>query len=221
MKRVAQLIWLPFVLPKYFAFCSTLDSPTHSPEGVEATHGRGHGAAALPITGAAAPGAKDSWQLTPVPSSPLLHQRKGAKGAASIGAEVAASASASAPAGPTSASGAALLRPKPLPPQQFRLSVLTSSGSGGGVGNQLRSGSPPPSPLEALLRAPSPPHSMLLDPSDPSQTPLASFTLAGRSIVINPMHVYLVEIPVKFVTYFAVGFNAVAVCPALFHLLGL
>lgn len=62
---------------------------------------------------------------------------------------------------------------------------------------------------------------MLLDPADPSQTPLASFTLAGRSIVINPMHVYLVEIPVKFVTYFAVGFNAVAVCPALFHLLGL
>jgi len=29
MKKCAQQVWLPLVLPKYFTFCSLLDSPTH------------------------------------------------------------------------------------------------------------------------------------------------------------------------------------------------
>jgi hypothetical protein len=120
---------------------------------------------------------------------------------------------------------------RPVPPQQFRLRVsLANNGNGNGNENSgsprsgRTTGSPAPSPsmspLSALLRSPSPPHQFpLRDPSDPagSKQFLASFRLGGRDIVINPLHVYLCEIPIKYFTYFSVGFNACAVCPLMFQ----
>lgn len=228
MKLVAQRVWLPLILPKYFAFCSALAAPTRV-GGLADEH-----ADASPLclrndsprankTGAqAAPAAaEEQWELTPMDGSvppPGLHQR----GVSEPQRVKVAAAATAAPAGVTVAAGA--LRPVARPPQQFRLRVETGAFAAASADPSAKLDLPrPSSPLDALLHGSSPPHTLRVssDPADPSSPALACFEAAGHTWFINPLHVYLVEVPIKYVTYFSVGFNAVLVCPLVFAKLGI
>lgn len=229
MKFVAQRVWLPIILPKYFAFCSQLAAPTRvgglgdehadaSPLCLRNDSPRSNGNG----NGSGGKDGEEQWELTPMDGSvppPGLHQR----GVSEPQRVKVASATAGSDeaAGATVAAGA-LRRPVARPPQQFRLRVETGAFAAPTKSAKLDL-SRPSSPLDALLHGSSPPHTLSVssDPADPNSPTLACFEAAGRTWFINPLHVYLVEVPIKFCTYFSVGFNAAFVCPLVFARLGI
>ena len=223
-------MWLPLVLPHYFAYCSQLASPTRAlvdedKDGYDEADHVGAAAVTPAETNSNDCAEEQGPQLTPIAASAELQKRGGAGAKATQAATTATSAAAAT----TIASPTPL---RPLPPQQFRLrlqpgtvfaSPSASPKKGSGSGSESR----PCSPLDALLNSPRPAHRLLVDPSrgggGSGGAVLASWKdpASGRHLTVNPFHIYLVEIPTKFATYFAVGFNAVLTCPRIFHWLGL
>ena len=220
MKLVAQRVWLPLILPKYFAFCSQLAAPTRV-GGLGDEH-----ADASPLSlreDSPRSNQQEQWELTGMDGTvppPGLHQRGTSEPQRTKAAPVTVEAAA-AP-GVTLGAGA-LRRPVARPPQQFRLRVETGAFAAAVDPSAKLDLSRPSSPLDALLHGSSPPHTLRVssDPTDPSSPALACFEAAGRTWFINPLHVYLVEVPIKYVTYFSVGFNAVFVCPLVFARMGI
>jgi len=180
------------------------------------------------------------WELTPMPTTQQdgLHQRATNT---TTNAEVTTSgkvrtsaAHRPSPVAIPSSVASANDRLTPVPPLQFRFG---QSGLGQPCPVGVSGLAPCPSPISALLSTfssakslvhpststpqPSPRHKLL--PATDTHPCLVEFLHAasGRTFVINPLHIYLIEVPIKFVTYFAVGFNAVFTVPLLFKCIGL
>jgi membrane-associated phospholipid phosphatase len=238
VKKIATRIWLPFVLPRYFGWAAMLESPTHTENNdnhisENGTHSQGKNASVTPAS-------SSTWTPDNVDAdnSTMRHRKNGITPKCIDVA--AASISLSAASTSDLDSSPPLISPqphRPLPPAQFRLDASISRNKSTSPGH--RSASTPPgiridelnsiippnnhssSPamtnLRVFLHSPSPQHKLALADA-PS---LASFNLDGKELIINPMHVYLCEIPIKYVTYFAVGFNAVCTCPIIFQWIGI
>jgi sphingosine-1-phosphate phosphatase 1 len=235
-KSIAQRVWVSAMLPRYTNYLELLQETTHKVTASEydsvanaetkqtrngskkvALRNRGVAPAAPTVEILAAGVTTAPAAVTPV-ASPRTQQQRNAKNRLS------------------SATRGSMLSPKPdlgsvvqaallQPPQQFRLSVPTSQRTMPTIkdaSSQRRT----TSPFGALLQSPLTGESIGAPGVDEDTTPAPAYPLVclrvrGHRILINPFHVYIIEVPIKYATYFSVGFNACATIPIIFHLLGI